>query len=672
MPPRVNDRVTGPRRYTVPMRRPTTLAFLAILFAAGAASAQSADPLAAARAEFRSAYAAVGAPPAEGVVPTDSETLRSYPLYPYLQAARLQRRLEDPSAAPAIEAFLAEHGNAPVARSLRRSWLMTLAQRKAWEPYLAAYREDVDDSAAARCNWLTARVATGRTDGLADQVTATYLTGKSLPAACDPAIDWLRAQGLLTPALIERRARLALTAGEAGLARFLARSLPEAQAGPINQWAALIEQPRTAIESLIANPDRPVEAEALLDGWRRFSRADAEAAAALYPALVQARGLDARGASPFALATAQALSWSRLSRSLEFFALGHPDDFDERAHEWHVRAALWAGDWARASRAISAMPETLRNQNRWRYWAARAAEQLGDRDAARAGYAAVLPTDNWYAALAAARTEQRFTPTLQPLARDDAEFARVAAAPGLVRTRELILSELPSEANLEWKVAFDALTPTQQLQAIRLASGWGWHLQAIAAAARLGQFNDYELLYPRPYDAEVRRAAELTGLPPALIYAIIRQESLYRADAASSANAYGLMQLLLPTAHATARRAGLPKPTRTSLLEPSVNVPLGSSFLRYLLDRADGQWPLAIAGYNAGPAAARRWLATAPMETDVWVENIPFNETRAYVQRVHWHSLVFEWLKDRKPRDTSAWLGTVRAPSMETPPPDGR
>jgi soluble lytic murein transglycosylase len=356
------------------------------------------------------------------------------------------------------------------------------------------------------------------------------------------------------------------------------------------------------------------------------------------------------------------LSWSRLPQSLDFFALGHADDFDERAHEWHVRAALWAGDWARASRAIAAMPDTLRNQNRWRYWAARAAEQLGDRDAARAGYAAVIPTDNWYAALAAARTGQRFTPTLEPLTRDEAEFARVAASPALVRTRELILCDMQSEANLEWRTAFDALTPTQQVQAVRLASGWGWHLQAIAAAARLGLFNDYELLYPRPYDAEVRRASELTGLPVALIYAIIRQESLYRADAASSADAYGLMQLLLPTAQSTARRAGLPKPTRSSLLQPSNNVPLGSSYLRYLLDRTGDQWPVAIASYNAGPGAARRWLAPAPVETDVWVENIPFNETRAYVQRVHWHSLVFDWLAERKPRDTSAWLGTVRVP----------
>jgi len=622
-----------------------------------------AAPIDDARREFQAAYAVAAAPPA-GETVADSEALRNYPLYAYLEAARLRARVDDPAAAGAISAFLQQYGSEPVARSLRRSWLMSLSERKAWEPYLAAYREDVDDTAAATCNALAARVALGRTEGLAEAVTATYLSAKSVPPACDPAFDWLKAQGLLTPALIERRARLALAAGEAGLARYLARSLPEAQAGPINRWAGLIEQPRASIDALIADPALAVETDALLDGWTRYSRSDAEVAADRYPVFVQARGLDARAASKYALATAQALSWGRSPRSLEFFALGHADDFDERAHEGHVRAALWAGDWARASRAIAAMPEELRNQNRWRYWAGRATEQLGDRDAARAHYAAVIPTDNWYAALAAARTGQRFTPTLTPLPRDEAELARLAASPPLLRTRELILCDMASEANLEWRTALDALTPTQQTQAVRLASGWGWYLQAIAAAARLGLFNDYELLYPRPYDAEVRRAAEMTGLPQSLIYAIIRQESLYRADAASSANALGLMQLLPSTAQVTARRAGLPRPSRASLLEPAVNVPLGSTYLRGLLDRWDGQWPLAIASYNAGPNAARRWLAASPVEADVWVENIPYNETRAYVQRVHWHSLVFDWLAERKPRDTSGWLGTVHAPAQ--------
>lgn len=634
-----------------------TVGLLAVL-SAGFAHAQG-DPLAAARAEFQAAYRAADAKPPPA---SDSKSLQDYPLYPYLVAARLENRLGDPSAAGEIEAFLDGHGDAPVARSLRRSWLMTLAERKDWTRFLAAYRPDVDDTTAALCGALSARVALGRTEGLADDVINAWLSPKSLPEACDPPFDWARAQGRLTPDLIERRARLALADGNAGLARYLAKSLPESQSGPILQWITLIERPRAGFDALIADPKRSVEPEAMLDGWQRYARADADAAAALYPSLVQARGLDAAAASPYALAVALPLSWNRHPRALEFFALGRAEDFDERAHEWQVRAALWAGNWTRARDGLAAMPETLRNQNRWRYWSARVAEQLGDREAASAGYAAVLPTDNWYAALSAVRTGQPYAPTPVPLATDEALLARVAAKPGMVRTRELLLCEMQGEANYEWRAALETLDRDAQVQAVRLASSWGWYLPSIAAAAKLGLFDDYDLLYPRPYDDEVRRAAASTRLPASLIYAIIRQESLYRADAASSAGALGLMQLLPSTAQATARRAGLPRPTRASLLIPSVNIPLGSAYLRGLLDRVDSELPLAIAGYNAGPAAVRRWLPPTRMETDVWVENIPYNETRAYVQRVHWHSLVFDWLTDRKPRDVSSWLGSIGEP----------
>ncbi len=185
------------------------------------------------------------------------------------------------------------------------------------------------------------------------------------------------------------RAKAALDAGQAALARILARSLPESKAAPINQWAGLIEQPRASVEALIANPSRSVDREALLDGWQRYARADPEAAADRYAALVQARGLDARSASPFAIAVGLRLALARNARALEFFSLGHPDDFDEQAHEWHARAALWAGDWPRVRKAIEAMPDSLRGQNRWKYWAARSAEQAGDSSIAQQGYASV-------------------------------------------------------------------------------------------------------------------------------------------------------------------------------------------------------------------------------------------------------------------------------------------
>lgn len=624
-----------------------------------AAGESNADPHAAARREFIAALEqakhGVPMPPAG-----DGEALRDYPLYPYLQAARLQRRFDDPTAAREIQEFLEAQAGAPASASLRRSWLMELALRRKWEAYLAAYRADLDDTVAARCNAFEARIALGRTQGLADEVAAQWLHPKSLPPACDPAFDWLRSQGKLTPELVEQRARLALDAGESGLARFLARSLSPAAAVPITQWASLIEQPRTSVDALIASPSRSVESAALLDGWSRYARIDTEAAAGRFPALVESRKLDERAAGPFALAVALPFALSRDSRALEFFAKAHPGDFDERQHEWHVRAAIWAGDWARVRAAIEAMPEALRNQNRWRYWSARAAEQLGEKEVARAGYAAVVPTDNWYAVLSAARLGRPFTPTQQPIAADAGEVEALASDPAFVRTRELLLAGMPDEAGAEWRAALEALPLERRPQAVRLASQWGWYLPAIAAAARLGLFNDYELLYPRPYDTQVQRAVTLTRLPADLIYAIIRQESLYRADAGSSAGALGLMQLLPSTAQTTARKWGMPAPSRSSLLEPSVNVPLGSAFLRDLLDRADGQAPVAIAGYNAGPGAARRWLPPSSMEADRWVENIPYNETRAYVQRVLWHKLVFAWLADGKPRDASEWLATIR------------
>ena len=659
---------------------PRFIALLLITLLAPGSSARADDDatLKHVREAFVAAMAAVDAAPfapAGG----DSEALQRYPLYAYLQAARLNRQLAllppiatQPGSDPRlplddeIAAFLSQQGERPMTRTLRSAWLAHLAARQAWSTYVGQYREDRDTQATLRCHWLAARMALGQTDGLAEELTDTWLTAGSLPDACDPALAWWRARGGPGDVLVERRARLALAAGQAGLARFLARSLPAERAAPLLQWAALIEQPGREIAALVAQPAKPVEPQALEAGWSRYARADAEAAAAAFPSLVRARGLDARAASPYALSVALALSWSRHPRALEFFRLVHEDDFDERGHEWHARAALWAGDWREAAAAIAAMPDLLRDQARWRYWSARAHEKLGDSARARELYAAVIPTDNWYAAQAAARLDQKFMPRLEPLALDDAGIDALAADPAFVRTRELLLCDMDTEATAEWRAAYDELPPARQLQAVGLASRWGWHDQAIATAARQKLFNDYELLYPRPFDADVRSASRRTGLPEELIYAIIRQESLFRADAASGAGAIGLMQLLPETARVTARRTGLPVPTRAQLVQPSVNIPLGSAFLASLVQRFEGETALASAGYNAGPNAARRWLPAAPMDLDVWVENIPFNETRAYVQRVAWHSLVFAWLGDRKPRAMQDWIRAVNpAPATD-------
>ena len=647
--------------------RPAALCLFASVAALAPAHAAD-DPLAAARAEFSAGLAAVEAGRVDG---DDSERLRAYPLHGYLVAARLRLRLarlnaiDDSGTDEAVAAFLAAHADAPVTRDLRRAWLNSLARREQWPAYLANLSAGLAASdTGLRCQQFAARIALSQTDGLAPQVIEQWQAADKALPACDAAFDWAKAQQLLTPALIEARARRVARNGYGALARVIATPLAADVRARINQWAALIDEPQKQIEALIADPAKPVDGEALLDGWQRYARKDPDAAAARFAALRNARKLDDAAASPYARSLALGLAWSRKPAALDWFAKVLPADVDVIAAEWWARAALWSGDWPQVTRAIALMPEASRSEQRWRYWSARAAGAQGDVDA-KAQLATLASEDGWYPALAAAQAGSRYAPHPQPIGADEARLDRLDALPGFIRARELFRVAQRTPASVEFSAAYESLDPAARPQAVILPMRWGWYEQGVATASRQKIFTDYATLYPRPYDAPVKAGAALSGLPPTLIYGLLRQESLYRADAVSSANAYGLTQMLIETATRTARKWARPLPSREALFDPATNVPLGAAHLRDLTDRFAGQTPVAIAGYNAGPNAAARWLPAQPLPADIWIENIPFNETRLYVQRVLWHALVFAWLAaDGKPQPVEPWLTPIAQPSV--------
>jgi soluble lytic murein transglycosylase len=633
---------------------------------AAPARADAEADLAAQRLQFTSAYAAAraGEPPPEA---GDSELLQAYALYPYVQAERLRAEIgrADPRAAmlpvdDAAATFLAGYGEDPAGRIVRRAWLASLFARGQWRSFLDVYGQARAPDQALRCQAIRARLALGQVDGLAEPATAEWLTGTSADDACDPVFEWLRVQGTLGATLVEQRARLALEAGQTGLARRLAKSLPEETARPLREWALLLENPQQAIDALIAAPGTPVDDAALVEGWSRLARRNPDSALDRFDALLASRKADASLASRLARGLALGLAWSRRGNALDYFERIAAADCDDLTWEWHARAALWAGDWARAGSVIAAMPQPLQEDPRWRYWAARVAGHTGNVERSRELYAAALPAENWYAVLAAARLGRPFAPAQRELVFDAARLWALERVPAFTRARELFVLSHLSLAQAEWNAGYPLLDAASQYDAIGLASRWGWHFQAIATAAQQRLFDDYRLLYPMPFDEQVAEAARHTGLPSTLIYAVIRQESLYQPWAVSGAGAVGLMQILPETARRTAARMQRRTPTRASLVLPEVNVPLGAGTLADFIRRMDGQVLVAIAGYNAGPSAARRWLPDEPMDADIWVENIPFNETRTYVQKVMWHSVVFEWLADGEPEDASSWITRVR------------
>ncbi|HLF09956.1 MAG TPA: transglycosylase SLT domain-containing protein [Gammaproteobacteria bacterium] len=648
-------------------RFPGSVTGLLVLVLGSATATADDDAYHNAREQFLRAYttALEAAAEIQGPLPaeSDSEALRTYPLYPYLQRARITHALgpaDDNWTAADEQArdFLDLHDVEPVAADLRRAWLKSLARRKHWQPFLEQYRAAVAD-ATLHCQFLAARIALEQTAELEAAVIDRWLTPQQLPPECEAPFEWLRTQKAMTEELIEQRVRLLLHNGQIAFARMVARRLSPQRAQPLLQWADLLERPATSIDALIAAPGTAVEGDALLAGWNKLARNDPAAALARYERLISARATTAQQASQLALGLALGLTWDRRPEALALFQRIAANDLDDYALTWQARAALWAGDWQQAEQSIGTMSAEQREQARWRYWAARTAQERGYAELARQLYRSVLSSDNYYSASAAARLGERAKPHPELLQHDAEQLLAASSRPGFIRARELLLCQLPAAATSEWLAEFAELAEHERTQVIHLAARWGWHDVSVATATSQSIFYDYALLYPRPYEDAVRAAARLTKLDSPLIYGVIRQESLFRADAVSPAGAMGLAQLLPETARRIAREWQQPIPQPADLLDPAVNVRLAASHLRTLIDRFDDQLVVALAGYNAGPLAAQRWLPDRPIDSDVWVENIPYNETREYVQRVLWHSVVFGWLPNGRSQNTESWLRQI-------------
>jgi soluble lytic murein transglycosylase len=233
----------------------------------------------------------------------------------------------------------------------------------------------------------------------------------------------------------------------------------------------------------------------------------------------------------------------------------------------------------------------------------------------------------------------------------------------------------------DWERASEALLQLPETE--RIADAYftlaGLYIQAGAHPAALailkGKISGYrdrwpvgawtehwQMAYPRPYGSIVRKEATRLNVPEALVYAIMREESEFDPTALSPANAYGLMQLILPTARTASRKTGHVATPKT-LLRPETNIPIGVKVLSELLARFRGQVPLVAAGYNAGPGRPKRWLRERPeLASDLWIEAIEYAETRSYVKRVVGSLAVYRWLYgDTDNRETVTPLPLVFA-----------
>lgn len=604
------------------------------------------------------------------------QQLTNYPLAPYLDYQHLKRRLKF-FPRDDVAAFLEQHGDTYLGSRLGQDWLKALARSGRWEDYRQYFEKIQPTGAELRCYFLHARLMDGDKAAL-DDVAPLWNVGHSQVNACDPVFDiWMNA-GRLTDELAWERHKKTIAAGNFSLARYIAKQMSPEYRKLAELYARIHRQPDHLAKTRELSPDNPKSHEVILHGISRYALRDSLAALQLW------ERFDASH-----LFEAEARREVQENLIIHLVVDGHTAAADKLLKQrenitnseliaWLVRDALRNEDWQRVYNSIQLFQAEEQEHERWLYWRARALEQLQAEDphygTADHIYARLALSRNFYGFLAADFLGRDYSLAHQPVNPAPDLLDATSKLPAMERARELFFLGRDLPARREWASATRDMDPVQLLAAGTLAEQWGWYHQSIQSTIRARHWDDLQLRFPLAYAEDVSSAAAQTAIEPPLLYAIARQESAFATDARSPAGALGLMQLLPTTAQRTARQIGLAH-ARTDLVNPSHNIQLGSHYLHELLQEFNGSRVLATAAYNAGPYRVKQWLENGSkrLPYDIWIETIPYRETRSYVQNVLSFSVIYahrmgkQWplLKDVTDSDQEPQDGLLKVGSVD-------
>ena len=576
------------------------------------------------------------------------DSLRDYPLHAYLEYQELLKDL-DKTRASDVSRFLKRHRDKPLASMLRARWLNQLAERKDWPVYLEFYQPSSNIS--RRCHQLTALIDTGQAKKAMPQVADIWLYGKSRPSACDPVFKAWSEAGYRTTDITWQRIEKAMLAGQWRLAEYLGKPLSDKDQVWLKRWVRLHRNPREAHDHHRYRAAHPYREAMLAQATRRLARWDGLEAVRLWQALKPRYAFSieqVRDVEQYILRNLERTPGDEAYAFVRSVVVA-PDDM--AAHEARIRAALLREDWSQLLRWIADLPADQREEDRWTYWLARGLEGTGNAAAAEPLYRKAAEQRSYYGFLAADRIDSAYhlAHSETPVCAKAEQFVSELGA--VQRARELFGLKRWSAARREWRSATRNMDPTQLKAAARLAKQHGWHDRAIFTLARTNHWDDLELRFPLEHAELVEQNARLHGIDIAWIFAVMRQESAFMHNARSHAGAMGLMQLMPATARNVSRQFLKRKPPRRSdLFKPDTNIALGTAYLKQMKGELGDSAILATAAYNAGPHRVTRWLPERTLPADIWIELVPFKETRGYLRRVLAYTVIYEKRMGRTPK----------------------
>ena len=569
--------------------------------------------------------------------------LEDYPLYPYLVYAELATGISL-SKRSKIEKFLAEYDGLPVASRLRNSWLEYLRKRDRWQDYLNYYQPG-NGTTEQQCYFHLARYRNGERELAVADALELWSQGKSQPDGCDALFGVMIKNNYINEDIAWQRFTRAVLNHQYQLARYLKRFFVSASYKDLVEHYYQVDRSPATVGNYKLFQQHPEEILQVIEhGLTHLAAREARRTLGYWSYYHQTFTFPASSEEKIISAIVKGLYQQNEPKAADTMLRENLALVDYSLIEWRIREALKQLNWDDILTWIQRLPEEVQQDDRWQYWQIRSQLVLQkiSEEQAQQQYANLSQKRNFYSFLASDWINNPYALDHEPLAVSDTAVEALDKDPAFKRMRELLHHGELQNARREWRYATRGFTQEQWETAAVWAVRVDWPNSAINAMIMAGYWNDIEIRFPLPYSALFEKYSDRSKVPLHLLYALARQESALSPDATSAAGARGLIQLMPATAQQTARRNQVPYSNSRDLFNPQINIQLGSYYYSEMLEKFNNRI-LATAAYNAGPHRVTRWLQDSDGKRpfDVWIETIPFNETRNYVQNVLAFSIIY-------------------------------
>jgi soluble lytic murein transglycosylase len=564
-----------------------------------------------------------------------AEQLEEYPLSAYLQYQWLKKHLDEEEQ---IKLFLEQHKASRYSGILKRQWLYHLAKNKQWQTFLAFYSTTSDTS--LNCYHHIAQFKTGDKQAALTGAKKLWAVGHSQPKACDPLFAELQNSSLFTQDLLWQRFDAALRNNKVNLAVYVKSQMSAAYQDSAQLWLNLHRNPERFMPELLTQTDTAQAGLMFSHAINRLARTDINLAIALWDTNKQQFTIDKKRADRLEKQLAFKLALKNETGAYERLSQLNASDSNTKA--WRVRLALYEQNWPRVISAIQELSNEDQQSEKWQYWLARAYLEVGKSEEAEKLLTMLSTKRDFYGYLAADRVNSLYQLSDNPIKVSSQEIEDIKNRDAFRVAFELMVLDRENEAKLQWWHALRQLNEDEITAAAKLAQKWQWDEIAIFTIAKVKNWDDIEMRFPLSYSDKIHENAVQQNLNPAIIFGLVRRESAFNKNARSATGAQGLMQIMPQTGRQIAKDLKERWTGNDSLYNPVKNLKYGSYYYQKLLNQFDGHYALALAAYNAGPNRVKQWLPDETIPADIWIETIPYSETRDYVTSVLAYTLIYQ------------------------------